>query len=129
MSEGNNAPRPGESGWQGARWDGGPAARPAPALEGSGAPRGEPDAVTRFLGGSPGAVLMRLLIMSLVVGAILVWLDIRPYEIFHASERLFQRLWHMGFDAIREVASYIVAGAVIVVPIWLLMRLFSSRPR
>ncbi len=33
----------------------------------------------------------------------------------------------LGFGAVRHVADYILAGAVIVVPIWLLMRLFGTR--
>ncbi len=34
-----------------------------------------------FLGGSPGAVFVKLLFVSLVVGALLMWLDIRPESI------------------------------------------------
>lgn len=85
--------------------------------------------LNRFLGGSPAAVVARLFFLSLVVGALLMWLDIRPWDIFRAIERLADRLWNLGFDAIREVAEYVVAGAVIVVPLWLLSRLLSNRPR
>lgn len=81
----------------------------------------------RFLGGPPMAVFLRLLFVSLVVGALLVWLDIRPLEIFHALQRFANRLWTMGWDAVREVAQYVLAGAVIVLPVWLLMRLFNMR--
>ena len=70
---------------------------------------------------------LRLLVVSLVVGALLMWLDIRPWEVLRAVERLFLRLWAMGFDAVREIVAYIVAGAVIVVPVWLVLRLFSMR--
>ena len=73
-------------------------------------------AFTRFIGGAPGVVALRLLVVSLVVGALLMWLDIRPWEVLRAVERLFLRLWAMGFDAVREIVAYIVAGAVIVVP-------------
>ena len=43
---------------------------------------------------------LRLLVVSLVVGALLMWLDIRPWEVLRAVERLFLRLWAMGFDAV-----------------------------
>src|SRR3989442_11945200 len=33
-------------------------------------------ALNRFLGGSPGGVFLRLLFVSLIVGAFLMWLDI-----------------------------------------------------
>ncbi len=83
--------------------------------------------ISRFLGGSPAAVFFRLLVVSLVVGALLMWLDIRPIDILHGIERFFRRIWFLGFDAIREVATYILAGAVIVVPIWFVLRLMNMR--
>lgn len=124
MNDRIEPPRPQDpAGWQGVNWNDSKSAAPgsSPAQPASG--------LTRFLGGSPVAVLMRLLLMSLVVGALLVWLDIHPFEIFRAFERLFQRLWYMGFDAVREVASYVIAGAMIVIPIWLLLRLMNMKNR
>jgi hypothetical protein len=85
--------------------------------------------LTRFLGGSPLAVLLRLIVVSLIVGAMLMWLDIRPIDIIYGVQRFFLRLWNMGFDAIQDVLQYVIAGAVIVVPIWLVMRLLSVRGR
>lgn len=82
---------------------------------------------TRFIGGSPVAVFVRLAFVSLVVGALLVWLDIRPFDILRGVERFIARLWDLGFDAVREIASYMAMGAVVVVPIWLLMRIFGGR--
>lgn len=84
-------------------------------------------ALSRFLGGSPAAVFVRLLFVSLIVGALLMWLDIRPWEIFRAIERLITRLWALGFDAVREIAAYILAGAAIVLPVWLVLRLLNIR--
>ncbi len=83
--------------------------------------------LTRFLGGSPAAVVVRLFFVSLIVGALLMWLDIRPWEVFHAIERLAQRLWALGFDALREVLGYVIAGAAIVIPVWLVLRLMNVR--
>lgn len=82
---------------------------------------------TRFIGGSPVAVFVRLAFVSLVVGALLVWLDIRPFDILRGLERFVARLWDLGFDAVCEIASYVAVGAVVVVPIWLLMRIFGGR--
>jgi len=85
--------------------------------------------MTRFFGGAPLAVLLKLLFVSLIVGALLVWLNIRPADIIYGFERFFRRLWGMGFDAIHDVGQYVVAGAIIVVPIWLIMRLMAVRGR
>ncbi len=128
------------AGWEGARWEqrgtsaGGPDAH-ARRLEsdasgpGLRAPAPPDPLLTRLFGGSPFAVLLRLLLMSLVAGAMLVWLDIHPQEIFRALDRFVQRIWLMGFDAVREVASYVLVGAMIVVPVWLIMRLMNMRGR
>ncbi len=89
--------------------------------------RPQETALTRFLGGSPGGVFLRLLFVSLIVGAFLMWLDIRPLDIFRGLRQLVDRIWGLGFDAIREVADYILAGAAIVVPVWLVLRLMNMR--
>jgi Family of unknown function (DUF6460) len=86
------------------------------------------NALRRFLGGSPASVFVRLFFVSLIVGALLMWLDIRPLDVFRALDRMVQRLWYLGFDAIREIVEYVIAGAVIVVPVWLVARLLSQRP-
>jgi hypothetical protein len=85
------------------------------------------NALRRFLGGSPGSVFIRLFFISMIVGALLMWLEIRPLDIFRAIDRLVQRLWDLGFDAIREIIEYVLAGAVIVVPIWFVARLLGQR--
>lgn len=94
-----------------------------------GSPRQVPpqSALHRFLGGSPAAVVLRLLFVSAVVGAVLMWLRIRPIDIILNIEDLFHRLWGLGFDAVREIADYILAGAIIVVPVWLVIRLLNFR--
>jgi hypothetical protein len=82
-------------------------------------------ALHRFFGGSPAAVLIRLVFLSLVVGALMVWLDVDPMALIDALETLGRRVWAMGFDAVRELGRYVAAGALVVVPIWFLARLFS----
>lgn len=114
-------------GWQDVNW--GAQRQPPPQQPSLPAATDTGNAFTHFIGGSPLSVLFRLLVLSLVVGALLVWLDIQPREIFYALERFIRRVWYMGFDAIREIANYVIAGAVIVVPLWLLIRLFSARAK
>ena len=83
----------------------------------------------RFLGGSPVAVLLRLVLVSILVGALLMWLDIRPAEVFEQLAEVARRLWALGFQSIRDLGNYIVAGAAIVVPLWRILRLLSWRGR
>jgi hypothetical protein len=104
------------------------AGQPAGPQDGPGLrPHAEEPALDRFLGGPPVAVFLRLLFVSLIVGALLMWLDIRPLDVFRAIKDLADRIWALGFDAIREIADYILAGAAIVVPVWLVLRLLNTR--
>jgi hypothetical protein len=70
---------------------------------------------------------LRLVVLSLIVGALLMWLDVRPYEVIDGVVRFAHRIWALGFDAIRQLGDYLLAGAIIVVPIWLVSRLLSRR--
>ncbi|WP_292532414.1 DUF6460 domain-containing protein [Methylocystis sp.] len=78
-----------------------------------------------FLGGSPLNTFVRLFVISLVVGALLMWLELRPIDILHGVQAFFDRIYQLGFGAVRELVSYVLAGAVFVVPAWLILRLVN----
>ncbi|HEV8463944.1 MAG TPA: DUF6460 domain-containing protein [Pseudolabrys sp.] len=82
--------------------------------------------VARWTGGSPLAVLGRLVLLSVLVGVILSALGLDPFDIIRSVERLVRSIWNMGFDAVRWLWRYFLLGAVIVIPIWILMRLFNA---
>ncbi|CAH1656065.1 Integrase [Hyphomicrobiales bacterium] len=81
----------------------------------------------RFLGGSPLSVLVRLIFISLLVGAAMAFLGLSPQNLYEAAGRFIRSITNLGFGAVREVGQWVVAGALIVVPLWLLMRLFAGR--
>ena len=82
--------------------------------------------VTRFLGGSPLSVAVRLLVISLLVGFLLSWLDIRPTDVLYAVEDFVRWAWNSVFGSLGRVIDYVLLGAAIVVPIFLLSRLFRA---
>ncbi len=82
--------------------------------------------VARWAGGSPLAVLGRLVLVSILVGVILSALGLDPFDIVRSIRRLLQTIWDMGFDAFRWLWRYFLLGAVIVVPVWLIMRLVNA---
>ena len=84
------------------------------------------DALARFLGGSPLAVIFRLALISILVGVILEAVGLDLHNILETVERLYRRIWDMGFDAVRWLWRYFLLGAVLVIPIWLLVRLARS---
>ena len=86
------------------------------------------DTVTKVFGGSPLAVLARLVLVSILVGVVLTAFGLDPFDIISSVERLIRSIWNMGFDAFRWLWRYFLLGAVIVVPIWVLVRL-AKAPR
>jgi Family of unknown function (DUF6460) len=81
------------------------------------------DAIHRFLGGSPLTVLARLVLLSILVGVILSAVGLDPRNIVASIEQLIRNIWDMGFDAVRWLWRYFVLGAILVIPIWLLVRI------
>ena len=86
------------------------------------------DYVQRFFGGPPLAVIGRLILRSILVGVILAAIGCDAWKIVDSVRRLIWHLWNMGFDAVRWLWQYFLLGAVIVLPIWLLVRL-ARAPR
>ena len=84
------------------------------------------DRMTRWLGGSPLAVLGWLILVSILVGVLLAALGLDPVDIMRSVERLFRSIWNIGFDAFHWLWRYFLLGAVIVIPIWLIMRLLKT---
>ena len=79
----------------------------------------------KLFGGNPVAVIIRLLILSVVVGIVLSALDITPQNFFERLSLLANRIYQLGFGVFEWAGGYVLLGAIVVVPIWLIMRLTS----
>jgi len=79
----------------------------------------------QFIGGRPGAVIIRLVIVSILFGILLSFFDIDPFDFWNSLRNLFLRLYNMGFGAFEWLVRYLALGAIIVVPIWLIGRLWK----
>ncbi len=80
----------------------------------------------RLFGGNPWGVAIRLIILSVVVGVILSALGIRPENLFYHLQILIRRLYDLGFGAVDWLFQYFLIGAIVVIPIWLIVRLISG---
>jgi Family of unknown function (DUF6460) len=49
-----------------------------------------------------------------------------PWNIIPSIKRFVLGIWDMGFDAVRWVWRYFLLGAIVVIPIWLIMRLVRA---
>jgi hypothetical protein len=82
--------------------------------------------VDRLLGGPPLAVAGKLILLSILIGVVLSALGFDPWNIVTSLQRLARDIWNMGFDAVRWLWQYFLLGAVLVIPIWLILRLVRA---
>ncbi len=85
--------------------------------------------VTQFLGDTPGRTAVKLLVVSFIVGVVMSALDWYPVDVFYAARDFLQNLWETGFAALGRFGRYLVLGAVVVVPVFLVIRLMSTLGR
>jgi hypothetical protein len=82
--------------------------------------------LARLFGGPPLWVIFRLVLLSILIGVILKVLGLDPFNIMRSIQDLLRAIWNMGFDAVLWLWRYFLLGAVIVIPIWLIMRLMNA---
>jgi len=81
------------------------------------------DVVQRFFGGPPLSVVIRLVLLSILVGVVLAAIGFDPWNIIYSIRRLLDTIWNMGWDAMSWLWRYFLLGAVLVIPIWIVVRL------
>ena len=81
----------------------------------------------RFLGGSVGSVLLKLLFLSLLVGAFLAFLGLTPLGIIDRIINWLRSLLSFSWETVRDVGGWIVSGAIIVVPVWFIFRILGRK--
>ncbi len=85
--------------------------------------------VGRFVGGSPAMVAVRLIVVSFVVGIVLATFGFAPAILFIEVPRGVRRIVELGFADINQVGRILLTGAMVVVPVWLVLRLLESSRR
>lgn len=81
----------------------------------------------RFMGDTPLRVAVRLIILSLVVGFVLSAFQLHPLELVRNLFSFVERAFISVFNSMEDFIAYIILGAVIVVPVWFLLRLMKMR--
>lgn len=81
--------------------------------------------MNRFIGGSPGSVLAKLIFLSLLVGAFMAFLGITPFGLIEGLFNWIRSVFDLSLDTVKEVGLWVLYGAVIVVPLWIISRFFS----
>ena len=77
----------------------------------------------QFFGDSIAGTLIRLVLLSIVVGIVFSALGITPYNLVERLQQLIRNIADLGADAFKSAFGYFLIGAVIVFPIWFVVRL------
>ena len=80
----------------------------------------------RLFGGNPLGVILRLAVISIIVGIVMSALNIRPDKLIYHVRLIVGRLSELSLGFVEGAFGYLLLGAVIVVPIWIVVRLFSA---
>lgn len=83
--------------------------------------------MNRIFGGPPLLVILKLAVLSIIVGGALSVFGLGPRDIYAKALDAARSLWAMGYEALDLVVEYLLIGAMIVVPIWLISRVVGAR--
>jgi len=81
----------------------------------------------RFFGGHPVSVILRLALISLLVGFVMSVFGVNVQGLVRGAIDLFREALRDGFGIFRNIWGYIATGALLVVPIWLIIRFSKAR--
>lgn len=79
--------------------------------------------VERLFGGHPISVVLKLALVSLLVGFVMSIFGVDAQQIVRGAVELLRETLRDGAGIFRNLGGYILTGAALVVPIWLLIRL------
>jgi hypothetical protein len=85
--------------------------------------------IDRFFGGSPLWVIVRLILLSILIGVLLTVLGLDPWNIIESIEELIRWIYDLGWDAVVRIWRYFLLGAVLVIPIWFIVRVVRAASR
>ena len=80
-----------------------------------------------FLGGSLPAVAVRLLVVSFVVGLLLAMFGFDPETIYQRFVEFARHVVEFGLSDLRHFGRILLTGAMVVVPVWFILRLMDTR--
>ena len=79
--------------------------------------------IERFFGGHPINVILKLAALSLLVGFVMSVFGVNVQGVVRGALTLLCETLRDGVGLFRNIGGYILTGAALVVPIWLLIRL------
>jgi hypothetical protein len=84
-------------------------------------------ALNRFLGDTPLRTALKLIVVSFLVGLVMSAFGWSPFDILAQLRDFLTGIWNMGFRAVERFIGYFLLGAAVVVPAFIILRLFNYR--
>lgn len=81
----------------------------------------------RLLGDTLGRTIIKLLVVSILVGMVMSVFNIAPFDVLYGIRDFFVRLWESGWAALGRFGDWLILGASIVVPVFIIIRLLNYR--
>ncbi len=73
-----------------------------------------------------GSTIVKLVVACFLVGLMLVWFDLKPQDVLIQGWRLVKSLVEWLMENLGSAMSYILLGAVVVLPVWLVFYLLRA---
>jgi hypothetical protein len=70
--------------------------------------------------------LLKLLALCFVVGLVITAAGIQPIDLWRDLGGTIVEIWRIFWDAAHWAVRYVVLGAIVVVPVWLLLLVFQK---
>ncbi len=81
----------------------------------------------RFFGGHPLSVVLKLVFISLLVGFVMSVFGLNVQGLIRGAIDVLRDTLRDGAGLFRNLGGYIITGAALVVPVWLVIRLSKGR--
>lgn len=106
---------------------------PRPNFSGNDLERTPFEVGRRLAGVQPVRTFIKLGILSLIVGLFISFLGLDPVEFWRGAWNMISGLVSMlgdtAIEIIRNLATYLIFGAAIVIPVWIAYRLLNAPRR
>lgn len=80
-----------------------------------------------LFGSHPVKMIIKLILVSLLVGFVLKILHITPVGLFEWAVETIAHIINISFNSVEKIIGYVITGAVVVIPVWLFMRMSDKK--
>ena len=70
--------------------------------------------------------VLKLILLSFVVGLIVAVAGVEPMQLWNDLFGTVSEVWHLFWDTTNWAVKYVVLGAIIVIPLWIILTLLQK---